>query len=279
MKTIFIRGFPTRLRVIIFVVLSLGLLLSTDKMAPYRVYLTTLVSPLQFIASAPLSLLDQSSQYFKLRSTLMSDNAKLKLEHLELSDRLLKLTHLENENRRLNALLGSQVAASGKKLIAKVQMVDSDPFRLQVIINKGAQDGVFVGQPVLDENGMVGQINYVSQFSSTVLLIADNSHAIPLRNNRNDVRLIALGKGDLHQLELQFVTKSTDVKIGDILSTSGLGGRFPQGYPVAKVTAIENRGSQIYSKIKVAPIAQLDRIRYLLLIWPVIPSDTKPGDE
>ncbi|NRA83666.1 MAG: rod shape-determining protein MreC, partial [Gammaproteobacteria bacterium] len=262
-----------------FAILSVVLLLSTDKMAPYRVYLTTLVSPLQFIASAPLSLLDQSSQYFKLRSTLMSDNAKLKLEHLELSDRLLKLTHLENENRRLNALLGSQVAASGKKLIAKVQMVDSDPFRLQVIINKGAQDGVFVGQPVLDENGMVGQINYVSQFSSTVLLIADNSHAIPLRNNRNDVRLIALGKGDLHQLELQFVTKSTDVKIGDILSTSGLGGRFPQGYPVAKVTAIENRGSQIYSKIKVAPIAQLDRIRYLLLIWPVIPSDTKPGDE
>lgn len=268
MKTIFIRGFPTRLRVIIFVVLSVGLLLSTDKMAPYRAYLTTLVSPLHFIASAPLTILDETSEYFKTRATLLTDNALLKRQQLALSDRLLKLEHLEKENQRLSALLGTEVKAGHKKLIARVQVVDSDPFRLQVIINKGAQDDVFVGQPVIDEHGVVGQVTDVGQFSSRVLLIADNSHAIPLRNNRNDVRLIALGKGDLHQLELQFVTKNTDVKIGDLLITSGLGGRFPEGYPVARVTGIENRGTQIYSKIKIEPVAELDRIRYLLLVWP-----------
>jgi rod shape-determining protein MreC len=276
MKTIFSRGLPTRIRVVFFVVLSGILLLSTDKMAPYRGYFVTLVSPLQFIANAPLVVLDDIAEYFKSRATLLDDNALLKRQELELSDRLLKLEHLEKENQRLNALLGSQVKAGRKKLIARVQIVDTDPFKLQVVINKGAQDQVFVGQPVIDEHGVVGQVIDVSQFSSRVLLIADNNHAIPLRNNRNDVRLIALGKGDLHQLELQFVTKNTDVKLGDLLVTSGLGGRFPEGYPVARVSGIENLGSQIYSKIKIEPIAKLDRLRYLLLIWPADSVATNP---
>ena len=278
MKEPFVRRYRTRIRIFMFAILSVVLLLSTDKMAPVRVYLMTLVSPLQFIASGPLTLLDNSSEYFKFRATLLEDNANLKLQQLVLSNRLLKLEHLEKENQRLNALLGSQVNANSKKLIARVKIVDSDPFKLQVNIDKGTQHGVFVGQPVIDEHGVVGQITQVSQFSSTVLLIADNSHVIPLRNNRNDVRLIALGKGDLHQLELQFVTKSTDVKVGDLLVTSGLGGRFPEGYPVASVVAIENLGNEIYSKIRVKPVAKLDRIRYLLLIWPTKSPEMSIGD-
>jgi len=278
MKTIFIRGLATRFRVTIFVILSGILLLSTDKMTPYRGYFVNLVSPLQFIASAPMVVLDDISEYFKSRASLIEDNASLRREQLNLSDRLLKQEHLEKENQRLNALLGSQVKAGNKKLIARVQMVDSDPFKLQVVINKGAQDQVFIGQPVIDEHGVVGQVIDVSQFSSRVLLIADNNHAIPLRNNRNDVRLIGLGKGDLHQFELQFVTKNTDVKLGDLLVTSGLGGRFPEGYPVARVASIENQGSQIYSNIKIEPIAKLDRLRYLLLIWPA-ETETKAESE
>jgi len=278
MKTIFIRGLATRFRVVFFVVLSGILLLSTDNMAPYRGYFVTLVSPLQFIASAPMVVLDDISEYFKSRVSLLNDNAMLRRQQLNLSDRLLKLEHLEKENQRLAALLGSQVNASQKKLIARVQMVDTDPFKLQVVIDKGAKDHVFVGQPVIDEHGVVGQVIDVSQFSSRVLLIADNNHAIPLRNNRNDVRLIGLGKGDLHQLELQFVTKNTDVKLGDLLVTSGLGERFPEGYPVARVAEIENQGSQIYSKIKIEPIAKLDRLRYLLLIWPADSDSVNESD-
>jgi len=268
MKTIFGRRFPASVKISIIVVLSLGLIFSTESLTPARQYLSTLFSPLQFIANAPLDVLDTVSENVKSRETLVKENAALRQLELFVSDRLLTMKHLEQENERLRALLGSPETTTLKKLIAQVQAVDSDPFRLQVVLNKGLKDNVFVGQPVVDEHGVVGQVVQVSQYSSRILLIADNSHAIPLRNQRNDVRLIGLGKGDVHQMELQYVTKNTDVKIGDMLVTSGLGGRFPEGYPVAKVTAIENRGSEIYSTIRIQPIAQLDRIRYVLLLWP-----------
>lgn len=268
MKTIFGRRFPASVKVSIIVVLSLGLILSTEYLSPVRQYVSTLFSPLQFIANAPLDVLDAVSENVKSRDTLIRENSALRQLELSVSDRLLKVTHLEQENERLRALLGSITTTTFKKLIAQVQAVDSDPFMLQVLVNKGLEDNVFVGQPVVDEHGVVGQVVEVSQYSSRILLIADNSHAIPLRNQRNDVRLIGLGKGDIHQMELQYVTKNTDVKIGDMLVTSGLGGRFPEGYPVAKVIAIENRGSETYSTIHIQPIAQLDRIRYVLLLWP-----------
>lgn len=277
MTTIFSRRFPTRLKLLIFVLISIVVILSTDRMAPYRIYLTSLFSPLQFIADAPVEMLDSVSGKVKSRATLIAENDLLRRKELEVSDKLLTYEHLKLENIRLRALLGSPVEYTQRKLIARVQSVDSNPFRLQLVINKGIEDGVFAGQPVIDEFGVVGQVVDVSQFNSRVLLIADNTHAIPLQIQRNDVRLIGLGKGDLHQLELQYVTKSTDVKIGDQLVTSGLGGVFPEGYPVARVSGIENRGSEIYSTIKIAPLAQLDRVRYLLLLWPSEPLETTPA--
>ncbi|NRA60361.1 MAG: rod shape-determining protein MreC [Psychrobium sp.] len=268
MKTIFSRRFPTSLRLLIFIIISIVLILSTDRMTSTRVFLISVLSPLQFIANAPSDALDSVSANLKSRRTLIDENETLRRFKLSVSDRLLTVEHLEQENKRLRALLGSPVGISQRKLIARVQAVDSNPFSLQVTINKGLNDQVYVGQPVVDEDGVVGQVIEVGKFTSRILLIADNSHAIPLRNQRNDVRLIGLGKGDLHQLELQYVTKNTDVKIGDLLVTSGLGGLYPEGYPVAKVSAIENRGSEIYSLIRVEPIAKLDRLRYLLLLWP-----------
>lgn len=271
MKVIFGRRFPTSIKIIIIIVFTSGLLLSTEPLAPLKQYISTLFSPLQFIANAPLEAIDNISNTVKSRETLISENETLREMELALSDRLLKIVHLEQENARLSALLGSPVVTTQKKLIAKVQVVDSDPFKLQVIVNKGLKDNVFIGQSVIDEHGVVGQVIEVSNYSSRILLIADNSHAIPLRNQRNDVRLIGLGRGDVHQMELQYVTKNTDVKIGDMLVTSGLGARFPEGYPVAKVTWIENRSNEIYSTIHIQPTAQLDRIRYVLLLWPNTP--------
>jgi len=274
MNPIFTRRFPARLRLLIFVIISLVILFSAERMMPYRAYLSSLVSPLQFMADAPIEALDSVSDNVKSRTMLITENRLLREQELMNSDKLLTYEHLKLENIRLRALLGSPVEYKQRKLIVRVQSVDSDPFRLQLVINKGKQDGVYSGQPVVNEFGVIGQVIEVSQYNSRVLLIADNSHAIPLQNQRNDVRLIGLGKGDLHQLELQYVTKSTDVKIGDVLVTSGLGGVFPEGYPVAKVSAIENRGSEIYSTIKIQPTAQLDRVRYLLLLWPSKPVDS-----
>jgi len=273
MNTIFSRRFPTRLKLLIFVLISLVVILSTERMSSYRAYLASLVSPLQFVVDTPVDVLDSVSDNVKSRSTLIAENRMLRHQGLKVSDKLLTYEHLKLENIRLRAMLGSPVEYTQRKLIARVQSVDSDPFRLQFVINKGLEHGVYAGQPVVDEFGVVGQVIAANQYNSRVLLITDNSHAIPLQIQRNDVRLIGIGKGDIHQFELQYVTKSTDVKIGDLLVTSGLGGIFPEGYPVARVSGIENRGSEIYSSIKVTAIAKLDRVRYVLLLWPSKPID------
>lgn len=268
MKVMFGRGLSINLRLVVALVLSVLLIVNNDRLAPGRYYLTTLLSPLQYLASSPLELMDWVAESLKSREQLHQENHQYQQRELELAAQLQRLSHLQEENQRLRALLGSPVSDSFRKMIARVQSVDSNPFSLQVVINKGKHDGVYEGQPVLDESGVVGQVLYVGRSASRVLLIADSSHAIPVRNQRNDVRLVAVGKGDIHQLELQYVTKSADVKIGDLLVTSGLGGRFPEGYPVARVVNYSRDEQQVYAQVKLAPVAALDRARYLLLVWP-----------
>lgn len=264
----FRRGLSINLRLFVALILSVILIINNDRLTQGRYFLTTLLSPLQYLASSPSDLMDWVADNVKSRSALQQENQQLKRRELELAQELLQISHFQQENQRLRALLGSPVADTSRKMIARVQSVDSNPFSLQVVINKGKADGVYEGQPVIDEFGVVGQVLYVGQLSSRILLIADNSHAIPVRNQRNDVRLIAVGKGDVHQLELQYVTKSMDVKIGDLLVTSGLGGRFPEGYPVGRVVNYRRDDQQVYAEVKVAPVAALDRVRYVLLLWP-----------
>ena len=135
------------------------------------------------------------------------------------------------------------------------------------MINKGAINGVFEGQAVLDENGVVGQIMQVSSTNSRVLLIADVTHAIPVRNARNNVRLVVSGSGSLDELYIEHVPHSADLMVGDLLLSSGLGNVFPEGYPVAKITSIVRDETRPFAIIKAKPVAQLDRLKYLLLLW------------
>jgi rod shape-determining protein MreC len=136
------------------------------------------------------------------------------------------------------------------------------------VINRGANDGVFEGQPVLDEKGIVGQILHVGTTSSRVLLITDLSNAIPVRIKRNGVRLVATGSGQIDRLTHNFVPHSTDIHQGDLLVTSGLGGKFPEGYPVARVVSVKQDESRPFARVVSKPVAQIDRLRYLLLLWP-----------
>lgn len=276
MKVMFGRGLSINLRLFVAFILSVLLIVNNDRLAPGRYYLATFLSPLQYLASSPLELMDWVADNFKSRQTLQQENQQLKQRELTQAEALLRFDHLQQENQRLRALLGSPVSDTSRKMIARVQAVDTNPFSLQVVINKGKVDGVYEGQPVIDEYGVVGQVRYVGHSTSRILLIADSSHAIPVRNQRNDVRLVAVGKGDVHQLELQYVTKSADVKIGDLLVTSGLGGRFPEGYPVARVVHYLRDDQQVYAQVKVAPVAALDRVRYVLLVWPSATADTAP---
>ena len=152
-------------------------------------------------------------------------------------------------------------------MVAELMAVDKNPYSQQVVINKGAIDGVYLSQPVIDDEGIVGQVMEVGSTNSRVLLIADVTHAIPVRSLRNDIRFIATGSGTLNELYLEHVPNSVNIQVGDTLISSGLGNVFPEGYPVAEVTRVIRDESRPFARVIVSPLANLDRLRHLLLLW------------
>ncbi len=257
-------------------VMSVILLVANDRLEPARQSLASLLSPLQYLANVPGELLDWSAQSLATRDMLEQQNKELLRQQLLMSERLQRFEHLRQENQRLRELLGSPVHMDSRKMVAEVMEVASDPFHHYVVINHGSRNGVFVGQPVVDAQGVVGQVVQVSELTARVLLLSDPKHGLPVRITRNDVRLIANGIGELDEIELRHVAKSTDIKVGDLLVTSGLGNRFPEGYPVARVISVSRDDGQSYLKVTAQPLAALDRIRYLLLIWPEDHPGAKP---
>ena len=275
MKPIFGRGPSLQLRLFLAVIISVAAIVADSRFGVFthvRVYLSSLVSPLQYIANAPGTLLDTMSTQVQTRSSLIEQTKQQEQQLLTLRSRLLKLDQLEHENQRLRELLGSPVHKESRKMVAELLSVDSDPFSHQVLINKGALDGVYNGQPVINDQGVVGQVLHVGSTTSRVLLITDSSHGIPVRVLRNDLRAIASGSGELDKLELRNLPRNTDVQVGDLLVTSGLGGRFPEGYPVATVTRSDYVEGKPFAQIEAKPRVALDRLRYLLLLW----TDKKP---
>jgi rod shape-determining protein MreC len=267
---------PNRLALGLF--LSIALILFDHKLDGFgttRVYLNSLVSPLQYLANLPGQLLNASASRFVSHERLVDDNAKLTHDAMLMNGQLQRLTFLQEENDRLRSLLNSPVQHNTRKVVAELMAVDNNPYSHQIVINKGAINGVYEGQPVLDDKGIVGQIMQVSSTNSRVLLIADVTHAIPVRVARNNVRLIVSGSGSLDELLIQHVAHSSDLKIGDILLSSGLGNIFPEGYPVATITSIIRDESRPFSQVRAKPIAQLDRLKYLLLLWSERTSEDK----
>ena len=275
MKPIFGRGPSLQLRLFLAVIISVAAIVADSRFGVFthvRVYLSSLVSPLQYIANAPGTLLDTMSTQVQTRADLIEQTKQQEQQLFTLRSRLLKLDQLEHENQRLRELLGSPVHKESRKMVAELLSVDSDPFSHQVLINKGALDGVYNGQPVINDQGVVGQVLHVGSTTSRVLLITDSSHGIPVRVLRNDLRAIASGSGELDKLELRNLPRNTDVQVGDLLVTSGLGGRFPEGYPVATVTRSDYVEGKPFAQIEARPLVALDRLRYLLLLW----TDKKP---
>lgn len=271
MKPIFTRGPSLQLRLMIALIASVALIYADSKFLPFkpvRSYLDSLVSPLQYVANAPREILDNASLQLVSARQLRMENASLKAKLRNQKAKLLTFSALEKENSRLRTLLGSAVHMQSRRMVAEILSVNSDPFTDQVVINKGSQSGVYVGQPVINEDGVVGFIIHVALDSSRVLLIRDSSAAIPVRVARNDIRVIAEGNGKLNPLIIPNVPRSTDIKVGDRLVTSGLGGRFPEGYPVAVVTDSTYQEGRPFVTITAQPVVNLERLRYLLLLWP-----------
>lgn len=239
-----------------------------DGFASAKVYLNSLVSPIQYLASLPGQILSSSAEQLVSHQKLVDDNARLTFVQTLNAEKLQRFELLEIENERLRTLLGSPIQASAQIMVTELMAVDNNPFSLQIVVDKGAIHGVYEGQPVLDDRGIVGQIMQVGTTNSRVLLLADITHAIPLRIARNNVSLIASGSGQIGDLLIDHVSHSADVKVGDVLVSSGLGEVFPAGYPTATVSAIIRDESRPFAQVRATPVAQLDRIRYMLLLWP-----------
>ena len=215
----------------------------------------------------PFRLSDWLQANFTTRADLRTENLRLQAELRIANLRLQRFAALSEENRQLRAIRESAGGVTEKTLVAEIMRVDLDPFRHRVLINKGASDGLYKGQAILDAHGVFGQITRVGRYTSEAILISDAAHAIPVQVNRNGLRTIAVGTGDLNKLSLPFLTGEADVKVDDLLVSSGLGGIFPSGYPVARVSTVKRDAAETFAVVEAKPLAQLDRDREVLLIW------------
>jgi rod shape-determining protein MreC len=239
----------------------------TEKLGVVRYVSSIITAPAYWLTDLPTQLTLWSSKQSQSRSELIEQNDALKAEALVLKGRVLKLASLAAENVRLRELLNSSALLRSDVVVAEIIGVLPNPLAQQVIINKGSEDGVYVGQPVLEANGVIGQISSVSLKTSRLLLITDSSHAVPVQVNRNGVRSIADGVGRTDELELHHVAATTDIQNGDLLVSSGLGGRFPVGYPVARVSSVIHNPGLPFMIVRAIPTAQIDRTRHVLLLF------------
>lgn len=234
--------------------------------ASARTPFAVMIYPLQRVVSEPTRFLRELIANVARYSELTEENRRLRNEVLVLQTKQLKFAALEQENIRLRGLLDTSFKVGEQVLIAELLSINLVPYEHVVVVNKGSRFGVHPGQAVFDGNGVVGQVLRVTPYSSEVVLITDPSHAIPVQINRNGLRTIAQGTGQIDRLALPYLPSNADVRVGDLLVTSGLGGVFPAGYPVARVMAIAPEKST-FGKIRAVPVALLDRDRELLLVW------------
>jgi len=228
-----------------------------------------------WITDLPQRLWQGVASQFGSRTELVAENEKLKTENLLLQGRMQKLAALTEQNVRLRELLNSSALVNEKVEVAELIGMDPNPFTHRIIINKGERDGVFLGQPVLDARGLMGQVVELMPYTSRVLLLTDTTHSIPVQVNRNGLRAIASGTGNPERLELRHVADTADIKEGDLLVSSGLGQRFPAGYPVATVKEVIHDSGQPFAIVRAVPTAALNRSRYLLLVF----SDPRTAEE
>lgn len=272
MKPIFAKAAPLGVRLFLAIVISIALILldgRSNAMIQVRNVLESAVSGLYYFSNTPRTVLDGVSNNFIDSQKLQLENRVLKQQLLEKNTDLQLLDQLKVENNRLRLLLSSPLRQDEYKKVVEVLTAEMDAYRQQVVINQGKQDGAFVGQPVIDERGVVGQVISVGDSTSRVLLLTDVTHGIPVQVLRNDVRAVANGTGHNTELILDNMPRGVDIEKGDVLVTSGLGGRFPEGYPVGIIESVQNDGSSHFARATARPLASLERLRYLLLLWPL----------
>src|ERR1700729_1239759 len=273
------------LRCVLYCLLALGLIIFDkryDPLGKIRRTLSFVSYPVQLAVASPFEGWHWFRESVTTRDSLRADKARLEAELRVAQFRLQRYEALEAESQRLRALRDSTAGVADRFIIGDIMNVDLDAFRERVLVDKGAGDGVYVGQAVLDSGGVFGQVARVGQLTSEVILVSDAAHAIPVQINRNGLRTIAMGTGESNRLKLPYLPTSADVIVGDLLVTSGLGGGFPAGYPLGTIAEVKRDPAQSLADVDVKPAAALDRSRELLFVWlnpqaAELPPPAKPA--
>ncbi len=269
-KTIFTEERGDLQRFVVLAAISVALMLADARLAQMTVVRSGLVlalAPLQWVIQLPGSTMRWISDSLTTRAELEQENARLKARILVLEGKSQKLVSMEAENIRLRMLLNASDSLDESVMVAEVIAVDPDPFTHKIFIDKGSRHGVFEGQPVLGATGLMGQVVQVDPYASRVLLITDSSHAFPVQVARNGIRAVAIGTSSTMNLELVHVPDTADIRVGDTLISSGMGLRFPAGYPVAVVSEIRHHPGRPFAEVRATPTAELDRGRYVLVVF------------
>ena len=271
MQPLFLPGPSVTLRAILLLIASVAVMVADHRWqhleAMRGVLESYVIYPLRYTINVPVDFIRWADRGMSSHKFLLQENADLKEQQLRAQVSLQKLSVLERENDRLREMLGAKPKVGERMLVAELLVIDLDPNRQQVVINKGADQGVYLGQPVIDAWGVMGQVVHVADTSATAMLISDPNHAIPAQINRNELRTTVFGLGYGGRLELRHIPHNADIEPGDLLVTSGLGGRFPANYPVARIVEIERPVGETFAKVIAEPVAHLDRSREVLLVW------------
>jgi len=239
----------------------------TDSLRGFKKATAWIAAPFYWLSQQPSQIYNDVSSYFVSRDRLLVENERLQSEARILQGKVQKLVSLTAENVRLRELLSSSTVLRDSVLVAETISVSPNPLQHQIVINKNELHGVFVGQAVIDAYGLIGQVTEVNGLHAKVILISDVRHAIPVQINRNGVRAVAEGTGRIDTLSLPNLVETTDIKAGDLLVSSGLGQRFPVGYPVGVVESVESDPGLPFLKVVVRPSAKLDRVGHVLLVF------------
>lgn len=269
-KTIFAHSTANRYRFICVSVLSLALVFIDHRaqiLEPIKFGLSFTTAPVNYLANAPQRLANWLAEELETNESLERKNKDLHVQNLLLQWRVQQQARLIAENTLLKELLNSAGVVDHRVIIGEIVGVDPDPYRHEVIVNKGTSDKLYNGQAVLDADGLMGQVIEVGRFTSRVLLISDVTHGVPISVSRNGVRAIVVGSGKLDLLKLIHVPDTADIVEGDLLLSSGLGERFPKGYPVGVISRVEHDPGQPFALVEASPKAKLDRTRYVLLVF------------
>jgi len=264
------RGPALGLRFLVLIFLSIVLMYvdnRDDHLNAVRKTIGVAVYPLRVVVDAPVQFWSWLANSTSSRNELELELGRLQVERLLTNARLQRLSALEAENARLRGLLDARRQVRDEVRVAEIMSVDANPFSHSLVINVGSLDGVFDGQALIDANGVVGQVIKTGLLTSQAMLISDTDHALPVEVNRNGLRTIAVGTGQIGSLNLPFVVNNADIRVGDLLVTSGLGGAFPAGYPVAVVSSITLIPQQPYANVSATPAAALGQVREIMLIW------------